>query len=240
MPWCIYWTVWGYHQSDQVNNFSCPTAGVSGPSGGLDHITPESAGRKTSPRKSGSGADAAETASNSLTPSPDNRETACNITGSSPSLSVLPIPTGESTEGTEQQQSILQCSFDPLPSSLGRTNLVAGEACSMERQGAGPPTGDRNDSVRCIPTGLGSCVQWHQERGTLVSGGTEIAHKLPGATSCNPGSAILPKGSSRNICTSAARQSDSCSIHQQPRGTVSPQLMRTCGCGHYQGHCPGC
>ena len=81
-----------YHQSDQVNNFSCPTAGVSGPPDGLNHVAPESARRKTS-HKSGGGADAVETASNSPTPSPDNRETACNITGSSPSPPVLLIPT---------------------------------------------------------------------------------------------------------------------------------------------------
>jgi len=90
-----------YHQSDQVNNFSCPTARVSEPSGGLDHITPESAGRKASPHKGGGGVDTAKTVGNSLTSSPDNRETECNITGSSPSPLVLPIPTRGSTEGNE-------------------------------------------------------------------------------------------------------------------------------------------
>jgi len=70
----------------------------------------------------------------------------------------------------------------------------------MEWQGSGPSTGECNDLVRCIPTGLESCVQWHQDRRPLVSGGTEIAHKLPGATGCNPGITILSEGSNERGC----------------------------------------
>ena len=233
-----------HYQSGQINNLSCSADRVSGSPGRLNHITPKSARREASPHKAGGGAVIAESASNSTTSSPDNRETARNISGSSPSPSVLPIPTGGPTEGTEQQQSGLQCSTFPLPSSPGRINVVAGEAFPMEWQGSGSPTGSYSDSVRCIPTWLGSCVQWHQNWGALDSGGTGNAHKLPGVVGSNPSSTVLPEKSSRSIHMAATRQSNSRSVHQQSRGdSLSPVDKAGKGpvdVGTIQGYRPGC
>jgi len=62
----------------------------------------------------------------------NNRETKCDIPSSPPSSPVLSFPSREFTEGTEQQQSRLYCIHNPVPSSQGRTAVVAGENRSME------------------------------------------------------------------------------------------------------------
>ena len=59
-----------------------------------------------------------------------------------------------------------------IPASSGGTGLVTGEADPLEWQGTVAPTGDNDHQVRCIPPGLGSSVQQHQDRGSGSLHGT--------------------------------------------------------------------
>ena len=66
------------------------------------------------------------------------------------------------------------------------------------------------------------------------------AHKLSGAAGCNLSSVVL-EGSSRCVCTVTARQSDSCSIYQQPGRHSLSTADKTCegsmDVGSTQGYC---
>ena len=171
-----------HYQCAQVSDLPHSTDRVPGSPGALYHTTFEPARGKAPPHQVGSEPDPAERSGDSTSTGSSNRETTCSIPSSSPSSLVLSFPSRGSTEGTEQQQSRLHCIHQPVPSSQGRTTVVAGETCSMEWQSSGSPEGNSVDKVRCITAGMGSSVQWHQDRGTLEPGRAGNAYKLLAAT----------------------------------------------------------
>ena len=123
--------------------------------------------------------------------------------------------------------------------------MVAGEALPIQWQSFDSQNNNCDHQIRCIPPGMGSCMQRHQDGRTLEPLGTGNAHKLPRITDSNPGNQNLLEGSSRSISVVTAGQSDSCSIHQQHGRTVSPQLTDLAKAlwmpvGFVQGHCSEC
>ena len=62
--------------------------------------------------------------------------------------------------------------------------------------------------------------------GTLEPGRAGNAYKLLGAVGSNLGSAVLLEGPHSSVSIATTRQPDSCSIHQQLGGTVSPLLTQ--------------
>jgi len=85
-------------------------------------------------------------------------------------------------------------------------------------------TKNSHNQVRCFPPGMGGSVQWHQDGRSLEPTRAGYAHQLPETSGSNPGSEDLLEGSGSNICTPTTGQPGSCGLHQQPGGTVSPQL----------------
>ena len=80
---------------------------------------------------------------------------------------------------------------------------------------------DYKHQVRCISPGLGSSVQWHQDRGTMESCRAADAHKLPGSVSSYISCESAPEGSEGSVSANAVGQPDRCSIHQQHEGNPS-------------------
>ena len=85
-----------------------------------------------------------------------DRETECSLPGSITCSVVLPVPTRGLTEGTEQQQSELQCSTVPITAIPRRTVLVARETGTLQWQTPTVPAGVHDNQGRCISPGLGS------------------------------------------------------------------------------------
>ena len=96
---------------------------------------------------------------------PTDRETACDLAGSSPSTSFLPVTTRRPTESSEPHQPELWCIVVSVNSSPGRAHLVAGEACSMKWQSSAVQATNHDHDLGCISPGLGSSLEWHQDRG---------------------------------------------------------------------------
>ena len=79
----------------------------------FDHFTLKSTRRETSSHQVRDRPDSKEKLLNNCKVAcPDNRETACSISGSSPSSPVLQVPSGRPAEGSKQQQSELQFTAD--------------------------------------------------------------------------------------------------------------------------------
>ena len=131
-----------HYQCAQISDQLHPTDRVPGFPGALCHITVESTRRETPSHQVGSGPNPEERSDNSMSTSLNNRETACGIPSSPPSSPVLSLHLRGFTEDTEQQQSRLHCIHNPVPSSQGRTAVVAGETSSMERQSPDSPEGN--------------------------------------------------------------------------------------------------
>ena len=93
----------------------------------------------------------------------------------------------------------------------------------MEWQSPGSPEGNSVDKVRCITAGMGSSVQWHQDRRTLEPGRAGNTYKLLGAVGSTLGSAVLLEGSHSSVSTATVRQPDSCSMHHQLGGGQFPR-----------------
>ena len=85
----------------------------------------------------------------------------------------------------------------------------------MEWQGSAVQAIDNYHHIRCISPGLGSSLQWYQNRGPMEPLGAGNAHKLPRVTGSNSSSKDLSEGSDRAVSTVTAGQSNSCSLHQQ-------------------------
>ena len=100
---------------------------------------------------------------------------------------------------------------------------------------------DYEHQVRCISPGLGSSVQWNQDRGTLESCRAADAHKLPGAVSSYISCESVSEGSEGSVSAVAAGQPDSCSIHQQYGGNSFPSadkpFQNLVDVGTIQGYC---
>ena len=61
---------------------------------------------------------------------------------------------------------------------------------------------DCDHQVRCISPGLGSSMQWYQDRGTLESCRARDAHNLPGAVNSyisSESNQSIPKGSEGSV-----------------------------------------
>ena len=212
-------------QYPQTDNDTHSGNRIPGPTGELNHPTPKVTRRETPPYQDGGESNSPEITSDSPATGTDNREAECSFPGSNACSLVLPVPERGPTESSEEQQPELQSSTVTISASSRRAFVVARKIDTLEWQSPSTPTGNHDYRVRCIPTRLGSSVQWHQDRRSLESIGETNAHKLPGIIGSNLSSEILCEGSNRDCSTATAGQSNSCSIYQQHGGTVSPQLI---------------
>ena len=123
-------------------------------------------------------------------------------------------------------------------------HLVAGTTCSMEWQGPPPQTTDCDHHLGCLSHGVGSSLQWFQDRGSLEPLGAGDAYQLSGVASSNPGGEDLSEGLDRFNSPIAAGQPDCSGVHQQHGGhSVSPTHrpgQSPVGVGPVQGHCADC
>ena len=192
-----------------------PTDRVPGLEGGLSVPSSKSTRRETPPYKDGGKTTFAEAAGDSTTAGTIDWETACSFTGSSPGTSFLPVITRRPLQSSEPHQPELRCTGVSVSSSPRRAYLVAGEACPMEWQGSVVEATDDYHHVRCIFPGLGSSLQWYQNRGSKEPLGTGNAYKLPRITGSNPSSKDLSEEPDRIISIVIAGQLYSCSVYQQ-------------------------
>ena len=232
------------HQYTQVDHNPNSADRVSGYAGGL-HLPPiVLTRRETPPHQDGDQSDPTEVPGDSTSTGSINWEAACNFTCSPSCSSVLPVPTGGPSESTGPQQSGLRHIAVHIASSPGGAQMVAGEALPIQRQTSDSQNSNCDHQIRCISPGMGSGMQWHQDRRTLEPLRAGNAHKLPRITGGNPGNQNLPEGSSRSISVVTAGQSDSCSIHQQHGGdSLSPSngfSQSTMDVGFVQGYCSEC
>ena len=230
------------HQHTKVDHNPSSTNRISGIAGRLDHFTPKSTRRETSSHQVRDRPDNKEELSNNCEAAcPNNWETACSISSSPPCSPVLQVPPGRPAESFKQQQSELQFTADPIPTSPGGVSLVARQIEPLEWQSTFASNRDCDHQVRCISPGLGSSMRWYQDRGILESCRAGDAHKLPGAVSSYISSESIPKGSEGSVSEVTAGQSDSCSIHQQYGGnsfpTADKSLQSPVDVGTIQRHC---
>ena len=231
-----------HNQCSQVSDIPYSANRVPGSPGTLFNTTPESSRGKAPPYKVGGESNSAEASGDGTSTCSSYREAARSIPSSPSGSLILSVPARGSAESPDEQQPRLHCIPHPIPSSQGGAAMVAGETLPMEWQGLSSPEGNSGDKVRCISAGMGGSLQWHQDRGALEPGGAGAAHKLPGVVCSNLSSAIISEGSGGSFGTVTARQSDSCSICQQPRGNSFPTVDKTgkgaMDVGPGQGHYP--
>ena len=99
---------------------------ISGIAGRLDHFTPKSTRRETLSHQVRDRPNNKEELSNNCEGAcPNNWETACSISSSPPCSPVLQVPPGRPADSFKQQQSELQFTADPVPTSPGGVSLVA-------------------------------------------------------------------------------------------------------------------
>jgi len=199
---------------------------VPGAAGGLHHSTLESTRGEDTPPENGGESESPKTTGDSTTAGTANWKTAGSLTNNPPRSSLLLVSTRRPTESPELQQPRLQHSAVTVTISLGGTDLVAGEACTVEWQSSHSPGTDSHNQVRCFPPGMGGSVQWHQDGRCLEPTRAGYAHQLPGTSGSNPGSEDLLEGSVRNICTPTTGQPDSHILHQQHGGNSLPPTNR--------------
>ena len=114
------------HQHTEVDHNPSSTNRISGIAGRLDHFTPKSTRRETSSHQVRDRPDNKEELSNNCEAAcPNNWETACSISSSPPCSPVLQVPPGRPADSFKQQQSELQFTADPVPTSPGGVSLVA-------------------------------------------------------------------------------------------------------------------
>ena len=111
----------------------------------------------------------------------------------------LPVTTRRPSQNSEPHQPELRCIGFRVSSSPGRAYLVAGEAYSMEWQDSAVQATDNYHYIRCISPGLGSSLQWYQNRGPMEPLGAENAHKLPRVTGSNSSNKDLSEGLDKAI-----------------------------------------
>jgi len=89
---------------------------------------------------------------------------------------ILLVPTRGSAESAEQQKPILHCTPHPARKELlwWQKRLSQWNGKALVHQSV--------DKVRYISAGMGSSLQWLQDRGTLTPGGAGVAHELSGVT----------------------------------------------------------
>ena len=169
------------HQHTEVDHNPSSTNRISGIASRLHHFTPKSTRRETSSHQVRDRPVSKELSNNCETACPNDWETACSISSSPPCSPVLQVPSGRPTDSFKQQQSELQFTADPIPTSPGRVSLVARQIEPLEWQSNIASNRDCDHQVRCISPGLGSSMRWYQNRGILELCRAGDAHKLPGA-----------------------------------------------------------
>ena len=233
-----------HHQCTQINHHPDPEDRVPGSPGGLHLTTPEPARTETPPHQDRGEPASQELTGDSTTASSTDREAACCGAGSPPCTTVLPITSGRSSESPVPKQPELQHAAVPVSSSPGGADLVAGATCSMEWQGPPPQTTDCDHHLRCLSDGMGSGLQWLQNRGSLEPLRAGDAHQLSGVAGSNPGGKDLPEGSVRCDSSFAAGQPDCSGLYQQHGGhSVTPTHrpgQSPLAVGPVQGHCADC
>ena len=153
-----------------------------------------------------------------------NWETERNCPGSGSSSPVLPPPPRQLEKCPCFWQPWLRQCDNSVSRSSGRAYLVAAASRDMEWQmpPQGPGAGDH--SLRCLPIGLGSNMQGHSDRWSVVRAGEDVVHQLPrdaGSCPCNPD---LSEGSNWVITVTANGQYHCSGLRQQSRGNSIPTV----------------
>ena len=124
--------------------------------------------RETLPPIPHQAGDRSELSHNSKTTGLNNRELKLHATVQT--VLILLVPPRGSTEDSEQHAATrfsLWLQLITISILASRQEELTGLVTGEEWQGTFVPTGDSNHQVRCIPPGLWSSVQQHQDRESL-------------------------------------------------------------------------
>ena len=153
-----------------------------------------------------------------------NWETEHSCPGSGSSSPVLPLPPRQLEKRPCLWQPWLRQCDNSVSRSSGRAYLVAAASQDMEWQMPPQGSGAGDNSLRCLPIGLGSNMRGHSDRQSVVRAGEDVAHQLPrdaGSCPCNPD---LSEGSNWVISVTANGQYHCSGLRQQPRGNSIPTV----------------
>ena len=147
-----------------------------------------------------------------------NRQNECHKPSHSSSSSFLQeFANGPNTSPAEGGPKLRDKSKS-LARHQGGVDLVGHTDDKMEWQD-GNTLGTRPDyRIGRLNAGLGSLASRYQHRGTVVSSGETVAHKLPGIASGDSSTEDLPQKQSRSIRSVEDRQHNSGCLYQQSRG----------------------
>lgn len=133
----------------------------------------------------------------------------CSNQGHPFGSAVLQKPPESTSKCPGEVRSRLLVIAEILRRRKGGAAVVDRPPIDMERKDDAVQETSTDHSVRCLTYRLGSNMRGGEDRRTLVRGGTEVAHKLPGDPGSFPGSQMLCQGQEQYFHPTQAGQHDS-------------------------------
>ena len=102
--------------------------------------------------------------------------------------------------------------------------MVETAPVAVEREEPNLSTNHSDHIYRCFPPGLGSCLQWEENKRIMVTPRKVTPHKLPGASSSNVGDPNVSKDKSGIMILLKMDNTTAVACINRKGGTVSPTL----------------
>jgi len=160
------------------------------------------------------------------TPFPVAREDECNHTSFANGTAILPVTSNMSKADPGSKSAELSGRGPAVSPSSGGPSVVGAPSLLMEWEKPYYPGGLYDNNIRCLPTRLGSNLQWQQEQRSMVTNREMSSHQFPGATCNHTSNSNICKREDRYLNPPSIRQLHSSCLYQQKGGTASPKLSQ--------------
>ena len=147
----------------------------------------------------------------------------CSNQGHPFGSTVLQEPSESTSKRSGEVRSRLFVIAEILRRRKGGASVVDRPPVVLERKDNVVQETNSDYRVGCLAHRLGCNVRGSEDRRTLVRGGTEVAHKLPGDPGSFLGSKMLCQGQKQYLHPTQAGQYNSSGVYKQPGGdSISP------------------